>query len=155
MAKYVQSVSKILESMVQVLMDPVNRFSKDQMAKLMPFTSDISQTVGEMSCNIAMLEGELSATKMYMSKDTPTTIESTLELVSEMEERKNRKNNVIIFDITETGGCPRWCSDTYGSPTVHETYLARKGLHTTEEEKGTCTHPIAMLMLETLNIPVQ
>lgn len=94
-------------------MDPTNKFTKEQMGKLTPQLSVLLGNISLVSTKVGFLEGELSAYRNISpnhSKQLSTTnieteqLTGICETLAEMDERKLRSKNVIMFNVPESSG---------------------------------------------------
>lgn len=94
-------------------MDPANKFNKEQMAKLTPKLSELLGNISLVSTKVGFLEGELNAYKnispnhsQYLSTTNIEKEQLTgiCETLAEMEDRKLRSKNVIMFNVPESSG---------------------------------------------------
>jgi hypothetical protein len=97
--------NQIILTLNKILMDNSNKFTRDQLNKIIPLTTELSGAVGAMSVEIGRLEGETSALKQVSNSPSPTasTIESPslIEALSELNDREVRAKNFLIFDVPE------------------------------------------------------
>lgn len=104
---YMSKAKDLLSSLIKIINDPGNKFTKEQMGKLTPITTELLGTTGMMAVRMGILEGELSALKsVAVTQPTdanPTNPSSNIcDLLTEIEERKLRARNVILFNVPES-----------------------------------------------------
>lgn len=104
---YMTKAKDLLCSLIKIINDPGNKFTKEQMGKITPITTDLLGTTGLMDVRMGMLEGELSTLKSVTDTQSivnnPTNPSSDMcDVLTEIEERKMRANNVILFNIPES-----------------------------------------------------
>lgn len=107
---FITMASNIINSMNSTIMDPSNKFTKEQMAKLTPKLSELLGNISVVGAKVGFLEGELKAyTNISQQKppqvqSLPNTIQDLpgiCETLAEMEERKLRSKNIIMFNVPE------------------------------------------------------
>lgn len=104
---YMTKAKDLLSSLIKIIHDPINKFTKEQMGKITPITSELLGTTGLMAVRMGILEGELSAFKSIpqtLSSEVNSQIppSNMCDVLTEIEERKMRANNVILFNIPES-----------------------------------------------------
>lgn len=104
---YMTKAKELLSSLIKIVNDPGNKFTKEQMGKITPITTELLGTTGLMAVRMGILEGELSTLKsaaLTQSTDTnPTNPPSNIcDVLTEIEERKLRAKNVILFNVPES-----------------------------------------------------
>lgn len=104
---YISEAKNLITNLNILINDQSNRFNKEQIAKLTPKFSEIMGTIGQMAVRMGSLEGEIKSYKMIMSNQ-PAQSQSNfnqnnfIEAISEMEERRERSKNVVVFNIPES-----------------------------------------------------
>lgn len=103
----ITNAEKAVAAFNACLTDPANKFSKDQITKLTPITSNfliaISRMAQGVSTKTASLEGELRAYKeIGINIPVPQNNLDICEAISEINERSERAKNIIICNIPES-----------------------------------------------------
>lgn len=106
---FMMKSKELINVINNILMDPGNKFTKEQVAKIMPKTSDLLGTIGLMAIKMGITEGELTAYKQMALNPQPITQSSPpmqsaeiIETLNEMEDRKVRASNLIIHNLPES-----------------------------------------------------
>lgn len=100
---YISLAKDAVNLLTNMIMEPNNKFTKEQIAKIIPRTNDILGTIAQMAVKMANLEGELTALKSA----TPTVCspqaqtQTVCEILAEMKEQSYRDKNIIIHNIPE------------------------------------------------------
>jgi hypothetical protein len=76
---------------------------KELATKLLPFTTNLSRTVSQIGVVTGKMEGELKILRSIPAGRTNVSgQESLMEAISELEERKEKSKNIILFNIPES-----------------------------------------------------
>lgn len=109
--EYISKATTLINLINTVMCDPNNKFTKEQILKIMPKTTDLLGLLGQISVSHGKLEGELigykdlhSSQKLIapQSPQDHKTNTTLCEAADEIEERKKRSKNLIIFNIPES-----------------------------------------------------
>lgn len=106
--QYLANASDCVNFLNTTIMDPNNRFNKEQMAKILPKLSELLGTIGQMGIKLGIMEGELGAYKqLVQNQPLQPNIQngnapSLCEALDEMEDRKTRSKNIILFNVPES-----------------------------------------------------
>lgn len=106
--QYMANANNLVSSLNTAIMDPTNRFNKEQMAKLLPKLSELLGTIGQMGVKLGIMEGELGAYKQIIqnqplqSSTQNVNAPNLCEALDEIEDRKTRSKNIILFNVPES-----------------------------------------------------
>lgn len=104
---YIKLAKDAVNILTNMVMDPNSKFTKEHIAKIIPKTNDILGTIAGMAARMATLEGELNIYKTQPQHPQPSSsaiadVIGISETIAEMEERKNRSKNILLFNIPES-----------------------------------------------------
>lgn len=109
---FITAANNIINSLHTTIMDPSNKFTKEQMGKLSPKLSELLGNISLVAAKMGFLEGELK-TYQRISENQPlqpslqsptsgTQIAQMCEAADELEERKVRAKNLIFTNVPES-----------------------------------------------------
>lgn len=107
--QYMANANNLVSYLNTAIMDPTNRFNKEQMAKLLPKLSELLGTIGQMGIKLGIMEGELGAYKQIIqnqplqsNNQLTNNAPNLCEALDEIEDRKTRSKNIILFNVPES-----------------------------------------------------
>lgn len=99
---FVTIAKEAVDKLTTVMMNPNNKFNKEQIAKIIPESNNIMASISHMAAIMAKLEGELAVYK-NLSQNQPTQkIPDLCETIMELEERKEKSKNAIFLNVPES-----------------------------------------------------
>lgn len=103
---FISNAEKAVNAINKVLLDPGNKFNKDQISKISPIACEILAAIGSMSAAVAAktgtLEGELRAYKELQKNIPPQNNINICEAIHEMNEITERSKNIILCNVPES-----------------------------------------------------
>lgn len=103
---FISNAEKAVNAINKVLLDPGNKFNKDQIAKITPIACEILASIGSMSAAVATktgtLEGELRAYKEIKKNIPPQNNFNICEAIHEINEINERSKNIILCNVPES-----------------------------------------------------
>lgn len=104
--KYITATAESVQKLTSLVMNPSSKLSKDYIAKFMTVINQIMAANSQAAIHLASLEGENATYKnMLNSKRDEAPAQPPvhiIETLSEMEDRKIRSKNVIMFEVPES-----------------------------------------------------
>lgn len=125
---FINMAKDAVDTLISIIMDPTNKFTKEQIAKITPKTNGIMGTISQMAVKMASLEGELATYKNISHNNESSSKSCTnsidiLDAIAEMDERKSRSHNIIMHNVKES------TADTLSQKLVDDTNKVTKVLN--------------------------
>jgi hypothetical protein len=100
-------VKAAAHALSQTVMDSANKFTKDQIAKVMPISIDFMAAMSLATAKLVSQEGEIARLKDRIEFNKTANSSSRAidicDTLAELGERDMRSKNVIMFDVPEAG----------------------------------------------------
>jgi hypothetical protein len=104
--RYITATAEAVQRLTSLVMNPNNKLSKDCIAKFMTAINQVMSANSQAAVHLASLEGENTTYKnMLTSKRDEAPAQPPahiIETLSEMEDRRIRSKNVIMFEVPES-----------------------------------------------------
>lgn len=105
-SQYISKVNEIICGLISIVHEPSNKFSKENIVKIIPKTTELMATIGELVVDFGVMQGELNSMKNITLLTTPSRTNpidiNMNEIVTEMEERAIRSKNIILYNVPES-----------------------------------------------------
>lgn len=112
---YINKAKEEISTLYTSITDPGLKLTKDQMTKLLNKLSNLSGTMLDVGVKVGILEGQVKSYEHMVSSkviEPNSSHESSnssnltmCEAADELEERKKRSKNLIIFNFPESSAC--------------------------------------------------